>query len=191
MSVENIQKVNTLAQELLDKGFADSRDEAVQKAQEMLNKEIVGTNVEIKETDEKQNVASVAGDNEDRLKNMVERTKEQVERQLNGYKNALIALEKEIRALRQDVETLKSRAIHAKPGPAEEPQKVKPDPEEEPMKVDDPANEPQKVSEEGKPDPANEPQKVEEKQEGESHPKVGRTNSEEVSIEKMFYFGNK
>ena len=162
MSVEDIQKVNDLAQELLKKGFVGSREEAVQKAQEMLNKEITGA-AQIKETDEKQNIAA-SGDDPEKLRNMVERTKEYVERQFNGYKNALIALEKEINALKQQVSELKTKA-------------AKPDPAEEPMKVEKSG------------DPAEEPQKVEEKKD--SHPKVGRNNPEDVSIEKMFYFGNK
>ncbi|MBW2995984.1 hypothetical protein KY332_01655 [Candidatus Woesearchaeota archaeon] len=184
MSIEDIQKVNKLAQELLDQGFTESREDAVKKAQEMLNKEITGAHIEVKETDEKQNVAAVA-DDPDKLRNMIDRTKTYLENQLSGYKNALLALEKEIRALRQEVETLKARkeTNAGKPDPADIPQKVD-DPANEPQKVEDPAEEPQKVD-----DPANEPQKVEEKKE--SHPKRGEYNSDDVSVEKMFYYGNK
>jgi hypothetical protein len=188
MSVEDIQRVNKLAQELLDQGFTESREDAVKKAQEMLNKEIVGDNIEIKETDDRQNVASV-GNSEERLRNIIERTKEYTEKQFANYKNALIALEREIRALKQEVETLKAKGTNAgkseegKPDPADIPQKVseeeKPDPAEEPQKVEDPANEPQKVEEKS------------EEQKSDSHPKRGEFNSDDVSVEKMFYFGNK
>ena len=181
MSVEDIQKVNKFAQELLDQGIVESREEAVKKAQEMLNKEIAGGDVQVKETEEKQNIAA-SGSNEDNLRNMIERTKTYMETQFNGYKNALIALEKEIRRLHQEVETLKSR-------PVPQPTKQQ-DPAEEPQKVEESA--PQDPGTQTKSDSSQEPQKVEVKQEsGESHPKVGKTNAEDVSIEKMFYFGNK
>jgi len=169
MSVEDIQKVNQLAQELLKKGFVADRDEAVKKAQEMLNKEIAGNDVETRETDDRQNVAA-SGDSEERLRNIVERTKTYMESQLNGYKNALIALEKEIRRLNQEVEQLKSRP---RPQPPKEEPKV-----EEP-KPEAPA--PQQ--------PAPQPEAT--KQEGNSNPRTGNHKSDDVSIEKMFYFGNK
>ena len=108
MSVEDIQKINNMAQTFLDQGGYSSREEAVRKAQEMLNKEIAGNDIQMKETDEKQNIAA-SGENSDQLRNMVERTKEYMERQMTGYKNALIALEKEINSLKQEIETMKSR----------------------------------------------------------------------------------
>ena len=70
MSVEDIQKVNTLAQELLNKGFASSREEAVEKAQGMLNKEITSANTDMNiNDDDRQNVSS-AGTSEERLRNI-------------------------------------------------------------------------------------------------------------------------
>ncbi|MEE9524996.1 MAG: hypothetical protein V3V78_00120, partial [Candidatus Woesearchaeota archaeon] len=79
----------------------------------------------------------------------------------------------------QQVAELKSRPVQQAP-------KVEPAPVEE--KQENPANEPQQVA----PGPAEEPQKVEEAQkEGESNPRTGNHNSEDVSIEKMFYYGNK
>jgi hypothetical protein len=77
-----------------------------------------------------------------------------------------------------ELKTKMASQAFSKPMPSEEPQKVS----------EDPANEPQKVSE----DPANEPQKVEQPaQEKESNPRTGGNKSDDVSIEKMFYFGNK
>ena len=167
MSVEDVMKVNNLAQELLTQGVVASREEAIKKAQEMLNKEIAGNDIQIKETEDKQNIA-VEGESIEKLKNMIERTKEHTERQLAGYKNALIALEKEIRALQQVVSEIKARgaASTAKQVPAEKVEQAAapPGPDEEPAKI--------------------------EKQE--PHPKVGNNqNNEDVSVEKIFYFGNK
>ncbi|MBR9691661.1 hypothetical protein GOV06_02650 [Candidatus Woesearchaeota archaeon] len=166
MSVEDVQKVNQLAQELIEKGFAADREEAVKKAQEMLNKEITSA-AQVKETDEKQNIAA-SEVSDDSLKNMIERVKDHVARQFEGYKNALLGLEKELRALKQQVEELKSRGVSrtaADRGIAEKKVEEAAEPDEEPMKV--------------------------EKEEGEAHPKVGRNNPDDVSIEKMFYCGNK
>ncbi len=170
MSVEDIQKVNKFAQELLDQGVVETREDAVAKAQEFLNKEIAGNDVQIRETDEKQNIAASA-DSEERLRNMVERTKTYVESQFAAYKNALLGLERELHALHQQVEELKARGAvktAADTGFAEK-------------KVEEAAE-----AGEGKPE---DPAKVEEKKE--SHPRTGNHNSEDVSIEKMFYYGNK
>ncbi len=170
MSVEDIQKVNKLAQELLDQKIIESREEAVQKAQEMLNKEIVGDNIQIKETDDRQNVAA-AGNSEERLRNIIERTKEYMEKQFAGYKNALMALEREIRALQQQVEELKSKAQSSS-------QERIPEEPSEPEQKQEPEKQEQL-------------EESEKKSEGEPHPKRGNYNPDDVSVEKMFYFGNK
>ena len=168
MSVEDIQKVNEMAQTFLDQGVYSSREEAVKKAQEMLNKKIAGNDLQIKETEDKQNIAA-SGEDADKLRNMVERTKEYVERQFGGYKNALIALEKEIRALKQEVETLKSRPA----APVQQaPQQQAPSHQQEQPQQQAPAQEAPKQS-------------------NESNPRTGKSNPDDVSVEKMFYFGNK
>jgi len=158
MSVEDIQKVNNLAKELLDQGFCESRDDAVQKAQEMLNKEIAQGQVgEENQSSSKQEV------DEAQLRNMVERTKSYVESQLSGYKVALLGLEKELRNLHQQVQELKTKAsqqaAQAAPAPIQE---------------------------------TSETEKNEEKpKESKNNPRTGNISSEDVSIEKMFYYGNK
>jgi len=156
MSVEDIQKVNALAQELLKKGLVSSRDEAVKRAQEMLNKEIVSANVPVKETSEKQSVA--AGDSFEKLRNMLERTKEGIEAQMNGYKNALVALEREIHSLKDQVSKLKAGEPRA-------------------------AQQTISVQEVRKP--------AEKEEKPKSHPRMGNYKSDQVSVEKMFYYGNK
>jgi hypothetical protein len=165
MSIEDVQKVNQLAQELLNKGFASTREEAVEKAQGMLNKEITAANVETKETDNNES----SGNSEERLKNIVERTKEHFERQLAAYKNALVALEKEINSLKEQIKELKSSGVAksaADSGIAEK-------------KVEE-ASQPQK-----------ELPKEESSQDKESNPRTGSHQPDDVSIEKMFYYGNK
>lgn len=161
MSVEDVMKVNKMAQEFLDQGICASRDEAVKKAQEMCNKEIAGNDVKVEETSDRQNIA-VEGDSLDKLKNIIERTKEQTERKFDAYKNALMALEKEIVSLKSQIKRLESQPKSA-PQPAAQ----------------------SETKEEAQQQAPEQPQQ-------ESHPKVGNhKNNEDVAIEKMFYFGNK
>ena len=41
MSIEDVQKINQMAQNLLDQKMVETREEAVKEAQRLLNKEIV------------------------------------------------------------------------------------------------------------------------------------------------------
>ncbi|MBD3355013.1 hypothetical protein GF361_03435 [Candidatus Woesearchaeota archaeon] len=187
--VEDIQKVNELAQELLKKNFVESRDEAVKKAQEMLNKNITGDVPEKeKETKEQgkspdfhkkeekeekiggaeEKQSTISENSLKELRDKINQTKKYTEKQFASYKNALIALEKEIRKVKQQVNKINMR---------------KPNPEKKPMNVN------KKENEKKEQDPAEEPQKVEEKEN--SNPRTGNHKSEDVSIEKMFYYGNK
>jgi len=204
MSVEDIQKVNELAQELLKKNFVENREEAVKKAQEMLDKKITGevperekeaeeqgkspafskekVKEEKPEEKEKQEKSTIIDDNSlKELRNKINQTEEYTKKQFANYKNALIALEKEIKKVKQQVDKINTSAPK--------------DPAEEPQKVQDPAEEPQKVKKgqdhgnQTKSDSSQEePQKVKDKK---SNPRTGDNKSEDVSIEKMFYFGNK
>jgi len=158
MSVEDVMKVNKLAQDLLDQGLVASRDDAVKRAQEMLSKEIVGNDIKVEDVQDKQTI-SVNDNSLDKLRNMVERIKEHSERKLDSYKDGLMALEKELKCLRVEIEDMKSRerrkAMEAKASV--------------------------------------EKKEVQEKivEEKESHPRKGNFNSDDVSVEKIFYFGNK
>ena len=111
MSVEDVMKVNKMAKEFLDQGICSSRDEAVKKAQETLNKEIAGNDIKVEEA--KQSTV-VEDDSVEKLKNMLERMKDQTERRFEAYKNALMALEKEIVALKGKITT----ASLSKPEPS-------------------------------------------------------------------------
>ena len=163
MSVEDIQKVNQLAQEYLDQGFADSREEAVKKAEETLNKDLgIGT-LQEKHAEE---TSSDKGDSEN-LRNMITRTKEYMERQFVGYKNALLGLEKEIGVLKQQIVDLSARGERR-------------------------AAQKSEVSDANVQEAAQQEEQKELPQDKkESNPRTGNHTSDEVSIEKMFYYGNK
>ena len=87
-----------------------------------------------------------------------------MERQFAGYKNALMALEKEMGVLQQQIVDLSARGesrAAQESGVAEKNVEAQPEqPKEAPPRR-------------------------------ESNPRTGEHTSEEVSIEKMFYYGNK
>lgn len=157
--IEDIQRINKLAQELLDHGITSSREDAVKKAEEMLSKRLIEKDCSRVFSDKQVNQVIADKDKDtDYYKNMAERTKEFMEKELANYKSALNALASEVRSLREQVEKLSARktefaAAEAQPHPPVEKQvSLKPK---------------------------------------ESHPKRGDYKSEDVSVEKMFYYGNK
>ena len=152
--IEDIQKVNKLAQELLDQGIATARDEAVKKAQQFLNKEIVsGQNVT---SDNKIQTGDVTVES---LKNIFERNKEITQRKFNDFRSAINALAEEINNIKEELSKARVEARTAKQAGL--------DPEQKTGQI-----------------------KLKPK-EKESHPRRGNLKSEDVSIEKMFYCGNK
>lgn len=160
--IETIQKVNKLAQELLNQKIVTSREDAVKKAQEMLNKEIPGNDLQIKESGNRQNIAAADDGN---LRNLISRQKEQMDRQFEGYKNALIGLEKELKNVKAQVQeiAMKMAGRSATQINQQAPQQQLSQPSQ------------QRPSEERK-DP---------------NPRTGSHNPKDVAVEKMFYFGNK
>ncbi|MBW2966672.1 hypothetical protein KY342_06225 [Candidatus Woesearchaeota archaeon] len=97
MSIEDIQKVNKLAQDLLDKNMASSREEAVKQAQQILNKTIA----EKQEIDNQGNVA--AKDDFEYYKNIITRCKDYTLQQLNEFKKQLETLTAEVKKLKDEI----------------------------------------------------------------------------------------
>ncbi len=164
MSVEDIQDVNKLAQELLDHGLEASREDAVKKAEEMLNKKLV---------EAKQSVVTEQ-DDMSRIKNIAERTKDHLDRQIGNFKQEIMRLDGEINALKEQIKELRrpTGEFKASQETGLTDEKVS-EAAKEPV-------EPVKVEEE---------EKTEEKKE--SHPKRGNYTSKDVSMEKVFYCGKK
>lgn len=166
MSVEDINKINKLAQELLDHGLCASRDDAVKRAEEMLNKKLA---------DVQSNVPSVnsdgsikAPDDPDYYRNIIERTRDQIQRDMKSFSEMLTLLASEVDSLKEEIKNLK---INSKPI---EQENVK-------EEVDKELKEEQtQIVDESKKESNDDP-----------HPKRGNFNSDDVSIEKMFYYGNK
>jgi hypothetical protein len=101
MSIEDIQKVNKMAQELLNQGMVSDREEAVKEAQRILNKEIVD------KQEVKQNGSAAAKDDLEYYKNIITRTKEYTLQQLNAFKKEIGTLSAEVHKLRNEVSCLK------------------------------------------------------------------------------------
>ncbi|MBW2981332.1 hypothetical protein KY343_00500 [Candidatus Woesearchaeota archaeon] len=101
MSIEDVQKVNRLAQDLLEQGMMSSREDAIKEAQRILNKEIVGKQ-EVKEDG-----SAAAKDNLEYYKNIITRTKEYTLQQLNAFKKEIELLSSEVRKLKNEISVLK------------------------------------------------------------------------------------
>lgn len=155
--IEDVQKVNKLAQELLNQGIAASRDEAVQKAQEFLNKTIT------KERAAAQDTSKVIQETDmEILRNMIERQREMTQRQLNDFKSAINALAEEIQKIKEQLKTKKETVTAKESGL---------DPEHKTGQI--------------------ELERPKQEKKSEPHPKRGEWKSEDVAVEKIFYYGKK
>jgi len=159
MSVENIMKINKLAKELLMQGIAKSRDEAVIKAQDMLNQEAALQGLD--KARENKSFSTVQNEaQEESVKHRLDRMQEYNDRKFEAYKSALLGLEKEISDLKKQISTptrlmnasSETRGSDSSPRAREEQKEIK---------------------------------------KKESHPRSGNYNSNDVSVEKIFYYGNK
>lgn len=162
--IEDIQKINKLAQELLDQGIATDRESAVKKAEEMLNKKIQNQQP-VSENKVEANKEEHNG--LEYYKNMISRTKEQMERQLSVFTQKMNEMIKEINEIKEQLNTRATSKTASDAGINSE----------KPLKEaveEKPKQEKQEKLEKDKP-----------------HPKRGNWQSEDVCIEKMFYFGNK
>jgi len=101
MSIEDVQKVNKMAQNLLDQRLVSSREDAVREAQRLLNKDIVDR----KEVNED---GSVAAKNDfEYYKNIITRTKDYTLQQLNVFKKEIETLTAEVHKLKAELSCLK------------------------------------------------------------------------------------
>jgi hypothetical protein len=160
ISIEHIQKINNLVQELLKKGVAETREDAVRMAESYLNKKIVSEQQKKTETNDKAPEKDI-----DYYMNIFERTKDYMQKELRNFRQALEAIAKEIGHLKKEISDLKTRgeARSAKNS------------ELDGKNVKEAAGQ----------------KKLAEEKDKEFHPKQGRFNPNDVSVEKMFYYGNK
>ena len=147
--IEDVQKVNKLAQELLHQGMAADREDAVKKAQEMLNKNISSPH---SVTSEKTMQNDMAKLDVAKCMDLINKTRDQMSAQIDTFSAKINEIIKEI----NDIQSKIKSGIAVKQS-SQEPKQEK----QESLKKDEP------------------------------HPKRGNLTSEDVSVEKMFYYGNK
>lgn len=175
--IEDIQKINKLAKEMLTHGMATSLDEAVSKAQATLRnngaitlnigdaKQNLAQQKEKKTDDEEIDQISIEKPAMPKIdwQEAMSKNTQYVVGQLKIYQQMIEQMNNEIILLKRELQTLKNSQSHLN---------IPSNSREQVINIDD--------------TPA--PQKTPEQK---SHPKQGNFSSEDVSIEKVFYFGNK
>ena len=156
--IEDIQKVNALAQELLKAGMATDRADAVVRAEQMLSKNVVNRQQTVSST----NTIEVSKDTE-YYKKLVEKAKEEMTAELNLFRNKMNEIISEINEIKKQMNTVATSRSASDAG----------------------LNSDCSVKETFKQDKQTELKKPE------PHPKRGEWTSNDVAVEKMFYFGHK
>ena len=168
ISVEDVQKINNLVQELLKKGVCSTREEAVKMAEKYLDRRVISSRNDAlgPETRISQTPQNAPSDDIEALRNIIERTREYAQKDLQKFRAALEVLAKDIDNIKKDIRNLKTAG--------------------ESRSVSNSGLDGKSVKEASQ-------QKLEKKENKERafHPKQGRLNPEDVSVEKMFYYGNK
>lgn len=170
MDVERIQKINTLALDLMKSGLAADREEAVVQAEKVYRsrdpqepyKSVRETMREIQADAVRGTVDPVASTSltEDAVKDILEKNTNYLVSKIKEFQDKVTALEKEMAQLRTQMSYTR---------PAQEAR---------------PAATPTATM------PSSAPQRGSDNSTG-SHPRSGNYNPSEVSIEKFFYMGSK
>lgn len=157
MSIEDVKHINELAQSLLDQRIVASREDAIKQAEMMLNRKLV----EATNKPESSQVEYEDKEELEKCRNIIQRNKEYMDRQLFNFKHEIENLNSIIITLRKEIDSLKTNIKGASI---------------------------QEISESKF---GAEKQVKQQEEKKESHPRQGNFTSKDVSIEKMFYFGKK
>ncbi|MBW2978220.1 hypothetical protein KY331_05210 [Candidatus Woesearchaeota archaeon] len=174
ISIEDIQKINNMVQELLKKGVCSTREEAVKMAEKYLDKKVVSSRTDALGPEPKasQTPQNAASQDLETLRSVIERTKEYTQKDLQKFRAALEILARDIDNIKKEIRNLKVAGENRSVANTEL----------EGKNVKEATEEQEKLEEETP---------KEEKKDKNFHPKQGRLNSEDVSVEKMFYYGKK
>jgi len=154
--IEDIQKVNKLAQELLDQGIVEDRTKAVEMAEAILRKRVASVK-DLKEKD----ATSVGSQTTpeltlEQLKAVFDRSKDVLQRQIDLLRKELEKISDELKMIKEKINIpIKGQAALKTERDAATSINADSNAEKKP------------------------------------HPKVGSFTPEDVSIEKMFYYGDK
>ncbi len=182
MDVERIQKINTLAVDLMRRGLASDREDAVKQAEAVYhNRDPEGFN-SIRETmagvkEEARRAEGgngAAGDNSDlsseKVKDILEKNTKYIITQLRAFQEKVEGMEKEIVTLRSQLSSVRAGAMSSAGSGEVRIQSASP---ERPVSVP--------ASAQGSGGGSS----------STSHPRSGNYNVGDVSIEKFFYAGHK
>ena len=176
MDVERIQKINSLALNLMKQGLVSTRDEAVTEAEKLFknnddsNFSEIMSRIELAKDKQIQNTSPQEELSPDLVKSILEKNTTFMVKTIKEFQDKLLALEKEVERLRtravyDKLPTSKDIISHDGPSPT--------------------------VSGTGSKEiPANNPsiQRGSSKSSND-HPRSGNYNTQDVSIEKFFYMG--
>lgn len=174
VNVENLKKINAMAEELLKHKIASSREDAVKKAEEIIERG--GQTMD--NTNKQEEIPNEPVKQEQKEPGMtwqeaMAKNNEFIVKTIQDLKRRLAEVEKKVAGVR----------IVQQPTPQPKPQPAAPTESEDVIDLtkEAPKEQPQEQS---KPEPQPEQQQS-------SHPKGGSTDPADVAIDKIFYYGNK
>ena len=169
MDVNTAQKVNDLAKELVQKGLAASLDDASSMAQRMMKDELKKD-----ELPQQWSEVSKAGNSTEQLEIMLERNNRKIGYEITAVRDEVKSLKNLIEMFRNEIGYIKKDLKGLKLGGGEVVEEVKVEKEVEVGKREAKVEEQKVLSEEKRAPPKNQD-----------------FTPEDVSVEKMFYFGKK
>lgn len=152
MNIERMQKINDLAQQLVEKGVYDNLTDATQQAESMINKGDAGIS-DVLGTEQEKQEAQPQKTEEEELKLQLRKLSYQV----NEQSRTISELKSQLKSLLNDIEKMKS------------------EPKSSPILERKSENDQTSLSKEAT--------------EKKSHARSGKYESDDVSIEKVFYSG--
>ncbi len=183
MDVERIQKINSLAVDLMKQGLAEDREEAIKQAENVFRSEEADGYSEVKKATELQTPNSEETQSEpeisqNKIKEILQKNTEFIVKTIKEFQEKIHQLEKEVAHVKnntQGIPTVKDLLDEAQRQKQE--QATSRIEESAPVQA-------QPVVQQAQ-------HKTEQAQTTESHPRSGNYKDNDVSIEKFFYMGNK
>ncbi len=179
MDVEQVQRINDLAVNLMKQGLVKDRDEAILQAQEILNSEQDLPTFNVNQTQKEEESALT----EDQIKQILQQNSEFLVQTIKEFNRKIESLENQVSHLRKEVSQQRLPTVD------ELIEKEKQDKSEVSQIQQSEPTEP--VSETAAPVPEPSPEVAPTEDKSESHPRSGNYNDNDVSIEKFFYMGPK
>ena len=179
MDVEQIQKINNLALELMKQGLVQSRDEAVYQAESIFKRKETGGYSEIRETLNKVETAKVPSKIDEKTELSQEKIQEIMEKNTTFLVKTIKDFQEKIIFLEKEIDQLKNKINYHKLPTVRDFVANKSD------------SQPYIENASGVPPVIEEPIRREEKKPSSSHPRYGDYKENDVSIEKFFYMGSK